>query len=90
VVSGTASAWRWERSRQAVVADFVIHGALGAWRHVSPARRSGSWQRLAARVPRQAIYTTAALGFDYELVIYSVSSDALRVRLLSCGLECIP
>ena len=56
--------------------------ALCSWRYATPARRSGSWQRLAARVPRQAIYTTAALSFDYELVIYSASSDALRVGLL--------
>jgi len=82
VVSGIASAWRWKLFRQAVVGEFVIYGALGAWRHVSPARRSGSWQRLAVRVPRQAIYTVAALSFDYEFVIYSVSRDALRVRLL--------
>jgi len=40
--------------------------ALCAWRYATPARRSGSWQRLAARVPRQAIYTAAALSFDYE------------------------
>jgi len=60
VVSGAASAWRWKRFRQAVVAEMVIYGALGAWRHVSPARRSGSWQRLAVRVPRQAIDTVAA------------------------------
>jgi len=34
--------------------------ALGAWRYATPAKRSGSWQRLTARVPRQAIYTAAA------------------------------
>jgi len=56
--------------------------ALCAWRYATPARRSGSLQRLAARVPRQAIYTAAALSFIYEFVIYSASSDALRVRLL--------
>ncbi|QCE10801.1 hypothetical protein DEO72_LG10g2033 [Vigna unguiculata] len=84
VASGTASAWRWKRFRKAVVAEFVIYGALGAWRHVSPARRSGSWQRLAVCVPRQAIYTAAALNCIYEIVIYSASSDALR-HLLSCG-----
>jgi len=56
--------------------------ALGAWWYVSPARRSGSWQRLAARVPRQTIYTAATLSFDYDFVIYSASRDALRVRLL--------
>jgi len=55
---------------------------LCAWWYATPARRSGSWQRLAARVPRQAIYTAAALSFDYELVIYSASSDALGVGLL--------
>ena len=38
--------------------------------------------RLAARVPRQAIYTAAALSFVYEFVIYGASNDALRVRLL--------
>jgi len=56
--------------------------ALGAWRYATPARQSRSWQRLAARVPRQAIYTAAALSFVYEFVIYSAFSDALRVRLL--------
>jgi len=35
--------------------------ALCAWRYETPVRRSGSWQRLAARVPRQAICTAAAL-----------------------------
>jgi len=55
---------------------------LCAWRYATPARRSGSWQRLAARVPRQAIYIAAALSFIYEIVIYSASSDTLRVRLL--------
>jgi len=30
-------------------------GALGAWRHVSPARRSGSVLRLATQEQRQAI-----------------------------------
>jgi len=35
--------------------------ALCAWRYATPARRSGSWQRLAARVPRQANSPAAAL-----------------------------
>ncbi|QCE14495.1 hypothetical protein DEO72_LG11g1496 [Vigna unguiculata] len=56
--------------------------ALGIWRYATPTRRSGSWQRLAARVPRQAIYSAAALSFIYGFVIYSASSDALRVTLL--------
>jgi len=56
--------------------------ALCAWQYATPARQFGSWQRLAVRVPRQAIYTAAALNFIYEIVIYSASSDALRVRLL--------
>ena len=59
--------------------DFEV---LCAWRYATPAKRSGSWQRLTARVPRQATYTAAALSFNYEFVIYSASSDALRVRLL--------
>jgi len=62
--------------------NLMVLEALSAWRHVSSARRSGSWQRLAARVPRQAIYTAATLSFIYEFVIYSASSDTLRVRLL--------
>jgi len=56
--------------------------ALCAWRYVTTAMRSESWQRLAARVPRQAICTAATLSFDYEFVIYRASSDALRVGLL--------
>jgi len=46
--------------------DFEV---LCAWQYATPARRSGSWQRLAARVPRQATYTAAALSFNYEFVI---------------------
>jgi len=49
---------------------------------VTPARRSGSWQRLAARVPRQASYTAATLSSNGVSVIYNVSSDALKVGLL--------
>jgi len=56
--------------------------ALCAWRNATPARRSGSWQQLAAHVPRPTICTAATLSFDYEFVIYSASSDALRVGLL--------
>jgi len=82
VTFGKVSAWRWKRSRQAVVTDLVIYGALGAWRHVSPARRSGSCQRLAARVPRQAIRTAAALNLDCVCVIYVASNGALKVGLM--------
>jgi len=67
--------------------------ALCAWRYAALARRSGSWQRLAARVPRQAICTAAAWIFDCICVIYKASSDALKVGLLgslSCGSERIP
>jgi len=69
-------------TRWAVATEVTCFDALDAWRYATPARRSGSWQRLAARVPRQAIYTAAALSFPCEFVIYSVPSDALRVRLL--------
>jgi len=41
--------------------------ALCAWRYATPTRRSGSWQRLAARVPRQAIYIVAALTLNVYL-----------------------
>ncbi|QCE14494.1 hypothetical protein DEO72_LG11g1495 [Vigna unguiculata] len=69
-------------TRQAVATEVMCFDALGIWRYATPTRRSGSWQRLAARVPRQAIYTAAALSFIYGFVIYSASSDALRVTLL--------
>ncbi|QCE04524.1 hypothetical protein DEO72_LG8g2560 [Vigna unguiculata] len=59
-----------------------LAAALGAWRYVSPARRSRSWQRLAARVPRQAIRTAAALNLDCVCVIYVASNGALKVGLL--------
>ncbi|QCD87529.1 hypothetical protein DEO72_LG3g2065 [Vigna unguiculata] len=55
---------------------------LCAWRYATPARRSGSWQRLAPHVPRQAIYTTAAWNFDFVCVGYKASSGALKVGLL--------
>jgi len=38
-----------------ILAEKVASEVLGAWRHMSPARRSRSEQRLAVRVPRQAI-----------------------------------
>jgi len=44
--------------------------------------QSGSWQRLAAHVPRQAICTTAAWNFGFVIVIYKASSSALKVGLL--------
>jgi len=56
--------------------------ALGTWRYATPTRRSESWQRLAARVPRQAICTTAAWNFGFVFVIYKASSGALKVGLL--------
>jgi len=56
--------------------------ALCAWRYETPARQFGSWQRLAARVLRQAICTAATWYFDCEIVIYKVSSGALKVGLL--------
>ncbi|QCE03901.1 hypothetical protein DEO72_LG8g1931 [Vigna unguiculata] len=59
-----------------------VFEALCVWRYASPARRSGSWQRLAARVPRQATCTTAAWNFGCVIVIYKASSGALKVSLL--------
>ncbi|QCE03769.1 hypothetical protein DEO72_LG8g1795 [Vigna unguiculata] len=64
--SGVSGAWRRGRFRQANGTTTVTSRSVGA------GRRSGSWQRLAARVPRQAIYTAAALSFVYEFVIYGV------------------
>ena len=48
----------------------------------STRRQSGSWQRLAPRVPRQAIYTVAAWNCGFVLVNYKASSGALKVGLL--------
>jgi len=39
----------------AVFATLGDSEALGAWQYASPVRPSGSWQRLAVHVPRQAI-----------------------------------
>ena len=67
--------------------------ALYAWQYATPVRRSRSWQRLAACVPRQAICTAAAWNFECICVIYKASSDTLKVGLLgslSCGSEHIP
>jgi len=77
-------AWRQEWLRPAVptARGILWRCAPGGTRHPPGGLGAGSWQRLAARVPRQAIYTATALSFDYEFVIYSASSDALRVGLL--------
>jgi len=37
------------------VCNFRVSEALGTWRHLSPARQSGSLMRMASRVLRQAI-----------------------------------
>jgi len=57
----TRGAWRTRGYRQAVSECRGCFKALCAWRYATPARRSGSWQRLAVRVPLQAICTVAAL-----------------------------
>jgi len=56
----TRGALRTKGYRQAVSGCRECFEALSAWRYVTPARRSGSWQRLAARAPRQMICTVAA------------------------------
>jgi len=60
-------------SRQAIRAETVALELLGAWRHVSPARRSRSRQRLAVRVPRQAILLQQPWVADSVCVIYKAS-----------------
>jgi len=82
VMFRSVGAGRWRLNRQAVATRIMCLKALGAWRYATPAKRSGCWQRLAARVPRQAIYTAAALNFDCVFVIYKASSGALKVGLL--------
>jgi len=65
-----------------VFAALGIYEALGAWRYASLARRSGSWQRLAICVPRQAILQMQCLVAGFVGVIYKVSGDASKVGLL--------
>ena len=70
--------------------------AMCAWLYATPARRFGSWQRLAARVTRQTISTATAWNFCGVIVIYKESSSALKVGLLvflelwlgTCPLSC--
>jgi len=67
--------------------------ALCSWRYASPARRSGSWQRVAARVPRQVILLLQHWFVRSVYVIYKAFDDASKVKLLgslSCGSERIP
>ena len=88
----SVGAWRCGLSRQAMVAVNVGSEALGTWRYATPAR-SGSWQRLVARVPRQAILLPQLGVVDFIDVIYKAFSDALKVDCwysLSCGSERIP
>ena len=55
--------------------------ALCAWQYATPVRRSGSWQRLAARVPRQAI-----LLLQLGVVDFIECSTRLLVIALKVGL----
>jgi len=55
---------------------------LRVWRYVSPARRSGSWQRLAVRVPHQAILLLQPWVVDSVGMIYKAFGDASKVGLL--------
>jgi len=52
------------------VGSFGVSKALCAWRYASPARRFGSWQRLAVRVPRQAILLLYFWVAGFACVIY--------------------
>jgi len=62
--------------------EIVASEALGAWRHMSPTRRSGSLLRLATRVERQVIFDEADIGFCllWMCVIYEALGDISRVR----------
>ena len=65
--------------------ETVASEALGAWQHVSPARRSGSLLRLVTRVERQAIFDEADIMFCliWMHVVYEALGDISRVRCWS-------
>ena len=55
---------------------------LCAWWYATPARRSGSWQRLAARVPARRFLLLQLGVVDFVGILYKAFSDALKVGLL--------
>jgi len=65
--------------------ETVASEALGAWRHVSSARRSGSLLRLATRVERQGIFYEVDIVFCllWMCVVYEALGDISRVRCWS-------
>jgi len=65
--------------------ETVALEALGAWQHVSPARRSGSLLRLATRVECQAIFDEANIVFCllWMCVVYEALNDISRVKCWS-------
>ncbi|QCD83141.1 hypothetical protein DEO72_LG2g3484 [Vigna unguiculata] len=65
-----------------MLTETIALEAFGAWWHVSPARRSRSWQRLTVRVPRQAILLLQRWVAGSVGVIYKASGDASKVGLL--------
>ena len=59
----SVGAWRWGLHPPGGDCYVACLEAQCAWRYVATARRSESSEHLAARVPRQAIHTAAALKF---------------------------
>ena len=57
-------------SHQVILAETVALEALGAWRHVSPAKRSGSEFRMATLEQRQAMMQRHKLFLLWMCVIY--------------------
>jgi len=67
---------------QTIVVETKALEALGAWRHMSPAKRSRSLLRLATRVERQATFDEAdvMICLLWMCVVYEALGDISRVR----------
>jgi len=78
----SVGAWRCGLSRQAMAAVIEGFEVLCAWRYASPTRQSGSWQRLAVRVPRQAILLLQRWVVGSVSVLYKASGDVSKVELV--------
>ena len=63
-----------------MLVETIASEALGAWQHVSPARRSGSLLRLATRVECEAILDEADIVFCllWMCVVYEALGDISR------------
>ena len=84
LVEAPESTWRLA-VRSVLPGDNYRHGdqrRVCVWQYVSPARRSGSGQRLAVPVPHQVILLLQLWVVGSAGAIYKTFSDASKVGLL--------